>query len=478
MRVRPGRAMRVLEAMRLGSTDVDAGLRWLGDWLVRNQRTIHVTQWLVVLVYFTLLIVPVFLPLPSRVEHIWTHVTLLSQFIFWGIWWPFVLLSMVFVGRLWCGLLCPEGSVSEAVSAVSRGWAVPRWVKWKGWPFAAFACTTIYGQMVSVYQYPKPALGFLGFSTVAAIATAAFWGRNKRVWCRFLCPVSGVFAILSKLAPLHFRVDPSQWDMWRKPRGTQDAQVNCAPLVPIRTMRGGSACHMCGRCSGFRGAVTLARRSPNAEIIEVAGNETRPVQTLLILFGLLGIAAGAFHWGDSGLYIGAKQAIAEWLVEHGVLWPLESAAPWWILTNYPEQNDVMTLLDGAVMIGYILAFAGCIGGFVGACVALATRLLGAWRWARFHHLVQSFIPLAGCGVFLGLSMTTVTLLRHEGFDLGFVGPLRGAMLIGACTWSLWLGWQIAARSGSGVIRRSVAMAPLALAVAGSGTVWAMLFWPV
>jgi polyferredoxin len=84
-----------LRRLRLRSRDIDAALRVIGDWLMRNQRAIRAVQWLVVLVYFTLLIVPVLLPLPTRIEHIWTNVTLLSQFIFWGIWWPFVLLSMV-----------------------------------------------------------------------------------------------------------------------------------------------------------------------------------------------------------------------------------------------------------------------------------------------------------------------------------------------------------------------------------------------
>ena len=28
-----------------------------------------------------------------------------------------------------------------------------------------------------------------------------------------------------------------------------------------------------------------------------------------------------------------------------IIWPLEQSAPWWILTNYPDQNDVMTLPD-------------------------------------------------------------------------------------------------------------------------------------
>lgn len=474
-----GGVAQALRRLRPRSRDIDAALRVIGDWLMRNQRAIRAVQWSVVLVYFALLIVPVLLPLPTRVDHIWTNVTLFSQFIFWGIWWPFVVLSMALVGRLWCGLLCPEGSISESVSAKSRGHALPHWIKWKGWPFVAFAATTIYGQMISVYQYPKPALAILGFSTVAAIVAALFWGRNKRVWCRYLCPVTGVFAILSKLAPVHFRVDAAAWAAWKKPPGSAVVErVNCAPLVPIRTMRGGSACHMCGRCSGFHDAVALSRRSPNDEIVHVAGSEPNPVETLLILFGLLGIAAGSFHWGSSALYIDLKQTIAARLVEHGIMWPVETSAPWWVLTNYAGQNDVMTLLDGAVMIGYILVVAICIGGFMGFCVALSTRLLGPWSWARFHHIVQSFIPLAGCGVFLGLSMTTVTLLRHEGFGLGFVGPLRVAMLAGASVWSLWLAFRIAALYAETVPRQVLAMLPIGLAVAASAGIWAALFWTV
>jgi hypothetical protein len=35
--------------------------------------------------------------------------------------------------------------------------------------------------------------------------------------------------------------------------------------------------------------------------------------------------------------------------------------------------------------------------------------------------LQSLIPIAACGVFLGLSAITVTTLRAEGLTLGFVG---------------------------------------------------------
>lgn len=454
----------------------DQMLRQIGDWLMRNQRSIRAGQWAVVGIYIVLVAVPAFLPLPQRTAHIWTDLTLFAQFAFWGIWWPFVLLSMVLVGRMWCGLLCPEGALSEAVSSHGKGYAVPRWIKWKGWPFVAFAGTTIYGQMLSVYQYPKPVLVILGGSTLAAMVVGYLYGRSKRVWCRYLCPVTGVFALLAKLAPVHFRVDRTAWQSWHKPRGAQVSSVNCAPLVPIFNMRGGSMCHMCGRCSGFRGAVTLARRSPNYEIVQVAGSEPKPVETILIVFGLLGLAAGAFHWSSSSLFVDVKQVIAEWLVDHGVMWPLEPLAPWWILTNYPEQNDVLSLLDGAVLIGYILASTVIVGGTVGGCLAAAVRILGRWSMPRLHHIAQSLIPIAACGVFLGLSSLTVTMLHAEGFALDFVGALRAFLLVGASIWSLWLGWQIAGLYAQASVHRVVAMLPFSLAVAVSCASWATLFW--
>lgn len=456
----------------LGSVDrLAAGF---GDVLLRHQGAVRVAQWCVVGIYLVLIAVPAMVPLPDRTAHLWSNITLLAQFAFWGIWWPFVLLSMVLVGRMWCGLLCPEGTLTEFASRHGYARALPRWLTWGGWPFVAFAGTTVYGQMVSVYQYPKPVLVVLGGSTLAACIVGFLYGRNKRVWCRYLCPVNGVFAVLAKLAPLHFRVDQEAWRAAQRAH-THPQPINCAPLVPIRTMRGGSACHMCGRCSGFRGAVTLSVRSPNTEIVTVAGTRTNPWETALILFGLMGIAVGAFHWSVSPWFVDVKQSLATWLVNHGVLWPLEMSLPWWILTNYPAQNDVLTVLDGTLLLGYIAATAIVLGAVLTALLALATQILGRWSWPRFHHLAQTLIPLAGCGVFLGLSALSVTMLRGESLALDWVGPVRAVFLAGAALWSVWLGWRVAGLSAGGV-RRSLATACIALATAVSLTGWAMLFW--
>jgi polyferredoxin len=293
-----------------------------------------------------LVAVPAFLPLAGRLAHLFDNLTLFAQFAFWGVWWPFVLLSMVLVGRSWCGLFCPEGALTEAASRFGRGHAIPHWITWKGWPFVAFALTTIYGQMVSVYQYPKPALLILGGSTLGAIVIGYLYGRNHRVWCRYLCPVNGVFGLLAKLAPVYFGVDEEAWAVSRRSHNAGMRMVNCAPLVAIKTMRGASECHMCGRCSGFRGAISLSPRAPNHEIVHVAGTAPKPWETMLIVFGLMGIAAGAFHWSVSPWFIALKQAVAGWLIDHQMLWPLRLQPPWWILTDYPPVNDQMTFLDG------------------------------------------------------------------------------------------------------------------------------------
>ncbi|WP_204276561.1 hypothetical protein, partial [Klebsiella aerogenes] len=89
------------------------------------------------------------------------------------------------------------------------------------------------------------------------------------------------------------------------------------------------------RCSSYRGAVRLARRSPNHEIVHVAGSEPSPQQTVLILFGMIGLAIGAFQWSSSPWFIEAKQAGATFLIAHGITWPLEHSLPWFVLTNYP-----------------------------------------------------------------------------------------------------------------------------------------------
>lgn len=447
-----------------------------GDWMRRNGALIRGIQWIVVLAYAILILVPVFLPLPDESAHLWSNLTLIAQFCFWGIWWPFVLVSMVLMGRVWCGVLCPEGALTELASKYGRGGTIPHWMRWGGWPFVAFALTTIYGQMVSVYQYPKAVLLVLGGSTLGAMIVGYLYGREKRVWCKYLCPVNGVFNLLARLAPFHYKVDEVAWRASYDTHGKKTIAINCAPLVPLRNMKGASDCHMCGRCSGHRDAIALTWRSPTTEIVKVGRTSNNLWESTTVLFGLFGIAIGAFHWTASPWFVQCKQWIATWLIDRDIMWPFETNAPWWLLTNYPQQSDVFTWLDGAMVVTYIMSTGLVLGFALTAFFAASNLILGKWNRSRFNHLVQSAIPLAGCGVFIGLSATTISLLRAEHWPVGWANDVRAALLTAMTLWSVLLAWKVIGQHAQGMMQRLLAMLPVICALMLVNFAWLLMFW--
>ncbi len=493
--------MEHVQVIRFAAAPRRRRLARLGDWMAQHRRAILAMQWAVVVFYALLVVVPAFLPQPNPEARLFSNdfgassfvdpsycapdgsmaapqakapyvaqwrdrLVLLAQYLFWGVWWPFVIASVVLMGRVWCGVLCPEGALTEFASRHGRGGHIPKWLRWSGWPVVAFVLTTIYGQLVSVYDYAQATLLILGGSTVAAMGVGYLYGKGKRVWCRYLCPVSGVFALLARLAPVHFRVDRARWDAYPGRTGA----VDCPPLLDVKHMTGGSQCHACGRCAGHRDAVELAWRAPNAEILAAPTPPT--AEAVLLIFGMIGVASGAFQWTINPWFVAAKQATADWLIGRDILWPLDSDAPWWLLTHYPASGDLFTWLDGALILGYILAVAAVLGGTVWLCIFAAARL-GRRDW-RAQALALT--PLAGIGLFLGLSMMTANHLRAEGVSLAWLPAFRGVLLALGATWSGWLGLRLLAAAKPGAVRLGIGAAAHLAAVAAVAATWVFVFY--
>ncbi len=441
----------------------------LGDAMRRHRRVIVGIQWCVVLFYLTMLIVPALMPLPPENAHLYDNLRLFAQFLFWGIWWPFVMASTMLVGRVWCGVFCPEGAMTELASRHGLGRAIPRWMRWSGWPFVAFVCTTVYGQLVSVYEYPEAALLILGGSSIAAVAVGLVYGRGSRVWCRYLCPANGVFRLLAKIAPVHFRVSEEAW----KRHTVRQPMADCAPLIDIRHMKGASACHACGRCSDFRGAVQLAARSPAHEILNTRNKDAKTEEALTLMVGVMGIATAAFLWSSSTWFVQMKTAAANWLIDRNALLLLQDNAPWWLLTHYPAAHDVFTWLDGLCILAYVGGGGGALGAAVLAAVWTAARLAGNPQ-VSWQRLALALVPLAGTGIFLGLSMLTLSHLKAEGIALGWASSARVILITMGTGFSAWLGWKLIMQRLS--LRRLLAFAIFALPLALIDKIWQATFW--
>lgn len=462
---------------RIGPPGIAGGrLARLGLAMRRHRLAIQTVQWVMVLCYAVLVTVPAFLPLPAANTHLWNNLTRFARFVFWGVWWPLVILSVMGLGRFWCGVFCPEGTLSEWVSHYGAGRGIPRWMKWGGWPFIAFLGTTVFGQLTSIYDYPKPMLLILGGSTAAAVTVGLLYGRGKRVWCRHLCPVTGVFALLARTASVRFRTDRDIWDA--APAGHRTSRthaVNCAPLINIRRLDGSSACHMCGRCAGERGAVALAWRTPGAAILETDAAQSRSQlresagwQARLLVFGMLGAALGAFQWSASPWFVIAKLHATGWLTAHTVPWPLRAPGHWWLLTHYPQSGDVFSWLEGAMIFAYIGSEALIVGSWIVAWMRLAEGFTGI-AWQRFAEVL---IPFAGTSLFIGLSFLTSSQLADEGVYLPWANTVRAALLAAAAAWSVALAVRLATR------HRAAAAAATLLALALPLAAWTVqiFFW--
>jgi hypothetical protein len=140
------------------------------------------------------------------------------------------------------------------------------------------------------------------------------------------------------------------------------------------------------------------------------------------------------------------------------------------------MNDSFSWLDGGLVVAYILGSALVWGGSMLLCLMLGNACLGRWQTARLHHLIQGMIPMAGCGVFLGLSALTVNLLKHEGLSVAWATDVRVFLLAGAALWSAWLSLQIIRRYTQNLGRIILAMFGTGAALCVSLYSWALFFW--
>lgn len=446
-------------------------LMTVGYWLAQHQSLIRRIQWVIIITYIFLIIIPPLLPLPDESATLFHHLTVFAGFLFWGIWWPFVLLSIILLGRIWCGLLCPEGSLSEIANQHGRSKTIPRWIRWSGWPFVTFALTTIYGQMISVYQYPKPVLLILGGSTVAAIIIGYLYGKSNRVWCKYLCPVTGVFSLLAKLAPWRYKpLAPGELNSAQSINS-----IRCPTLLPLTKMTSAANCLMCGKCAIAKNAIQLASRSTSEEIVIYGDKKSNLVDSLLIIFGLCGLAIAAFQWTNSFWFSHFRELIDSWFLAHNIMWVFNTDAPWWLLTHYPEQNDIFSWIYGAEMIAYIVGVGLCLGLVSLSLISLATTITGRFTLSRFNHLCQAFIPLGGCSVFIGLLANTFNILQKYA-NMGFLwgNHLKALLLFLATVWSTYLAYRIIKRYTASYLRQIISLFILLIDFAMINYTWILL----
>lgn len=161
---------------------------------------------------------------------------------FWAWWWPGYLFLFVFVGRVWCSV-CPFMITGEWIRKLSL-WIWPRdllpwptqWMnRWGAWMlFVGFVAIYLWEHL-----WDLPHTAYLSAWLLIAITAGAVVGSliyERRLWCRYLCPIGGMNGMFAKLSMIEVRsaqqVCGSQCSTFGCYKGSAATPVTFANALP------------------------------------------------------------------------------------------------------------------------------------------------------------------------------------------------------------------------------------------------------
>lgn len=436
----------------------------------RNQlRWVHLAMFVV---FMAILFVPLALPEPPEHATPLTHFTTLANYLLWGVWFPLVFLSAIFTGRSWCGLACPMGAASEWANVAGPHKTVPGWMRWEGTPLVSFIVTTILGQTLGVRTHPEAVAEIFGGTMLAAVVVGFLYGKNKRVWCRHLCPIGRVLGLYSRLGFVEFSAR-------RAPAGEEGYSEKgpCPTMIDLRHKTQSRHCIECFRCvSSHEGGIHVALRRPGREVERIRDHHANPAE-VWFLFLDTGVALGGFLWLVLPQYIQWRDAIGEWAIDHDWSWLLQ-VGPSWLMSVHPERREVFYWLDFCLIVLFMLGCMAVLTAILAAtttwCAKLAGRVGadGDFR-SRFTELGYQYAPVAMVSLVIGLGAILFEPLRYTPLGATGVQMGKGLLFLFGMGWSVVLGYRILDRMGVAPGKRWL---PLAPGVAGSALV-GLGWWP-
>lgn len=315
----------------------------------------------------------------------------------WLVWFTFLPLGTVLVGRIWCGI-CPIAGIGDLVARLKRfNLQVPKLFKrLEFWGLAlAYVVVDLTESSVEIDDSPLSTGIFLLVILYLAIAFTVLFER--RAFCRYLCPLASWLGAYSTMAPIEIRgnkkVCQTQCGEHTCYKGTDQVE-GCPMFLYPASMASNAECLLCTKCvqACEHKGVQLNLRPPLQEL----WRNTQPILALSV-FSVMLIGIMGFHQFK------------------GLAWfkPLKTT----FIAVSQVRNPVLMLSFIAV----------CVLGLALAAV-LSAAASGERTGENMARYGIGFVPLA----FAGHAAHLVEGLLSEGLYelLGYVVKLRDAVFKG------------------------------------------------
>ena len=169
----------------------------------------------------------------------------------WGLWWPSVILSLFFVGRMWCGI-CPFPLAGQFFQTcrLSLEKNVPKLIikNSTGISVVFFMIIIWVEESTGMKESPRETAWLLIVIWGGATFCALLF--SKQSWCQYFCPLGRLMAIGATISLLEFRPDHKicrQCTTFSCNRGTEKI-AGCPVSLGAFKVTSNLNCLVCGHC--------------------------------------------------------------------------------------------------------------------------------------------------------------------------------------------------------------------------------------
>lgn len=308
----------------------------------------------------------------------------------WILWWPGIIFTFILVGRLWC-VVCPLGTLNEGAAR----WANPR----RRFPKALrglwlatllFVLLTWADEQLGIIRSPQMTAWLILALALAAITTGMLFER--RSFCRYLCPITGLQGVYSMVSPIELRAvdrDLCGKDCHQDCYRGNAAGAGCPMLEFPMTLDRNTYCNFCFECvkSCPQDNLVVRLRAFGADLWSTARRSLDESYLILVLVGLTTIVTA--------------QMLSDW-------------APWISSLSRLIPVDLRILMKPVTY----LAVTESAVFFVGSLVVFPALFYLMVRWSRrmavdpSRNVSQTFTIFAYMFIPIGLAMHLAHNVSH------------------------------------------------------------------
>ncbi len=187
----------------------------------------------------------------------------------WKIWWPLLLMSVLFAGRFWCSI-CPVDTIASPFQRWRRSLPIPtaivRWGPWMA--IVGFFLIVWVEGYFQLSRRPRET----GFLLAAMVLGAILVGLafQRKAWCRYICPLGTMAGLYATVSLTEIRTNRSlclsSCQDHSCYKGT-DRRAGCPVYQHPLFFQDNMTCRFCLRCAELcpNEAVQLNIRVPGEE---------------------------------------------------------------------------------------------------------------------------------------------------------------------------------------------------------------------